>query len=228
MDMNYALSQTIRSFIWKVYAWMAAALAITASVAYYVFSNQLLFKKLFSNNFFIILLLIVQLIFVFMLTFFMFRISYMTAVIVYLLYAISVGITFSAIFYQFSISSIVVTFAVCSSMFAAMALYGYFTKKDLTALGSYALMALIGLIVALLLNMLFKSPQFDFVISLFGVALFSFLTAYDMQRIIKIGLALSGQGALQDKFALFGALALYLDFINLFLMLLRFTGRQRE
>lgn len=228
IEIEYGAQHSVKQFIAKVYAWMALALGITAAIAFYIFKNPSLFSKLFSNSWVIFLTVLAQFALVFVLTFFMLRISYFTAIIAYLLYAVSMGISFSAIFYIYSIDSIYVTFLVASGMFGAMALYGYFTKADLRSMGTFALMALFGLIIGLFVNLFFKSPIVDLVLSFIGVIVFTVLTAYDMQRIVQVARTLSGGSSLQDKFALVGALTLYLDFVNLFLMLLRFTGRQRE
>lgn len=218
---------SVKSFITKVYAWMACALSITAAVAYYIFGNPALFAKIFSSSLTVFMIILGQFILVLALSLFIMRMSYATAIIAFLLYAVSMGVTVSAIFYTYTIASIYITFLVTSGMFGAMALYGYFTKADLRAVGTFALMGLFGLIIGLFVNLFFKSPMVDLMLSLIGIVIFTLLTAYDMQRIVRLGQVLSG-GGLQDKFAIIGALTLYLDFVNLFLMLLRFTGRQRE
>ncbi len=228
MDMSFVVGESIKRFVSRVYAWMALALAITATTAYFIAATPGLFVKLFSIPGFVIGIFIVQLGFVFALSMALPRMSYSTAIITFLGYALSVGITFSAIFFTYSLQSILTTFAICASMFGTMALYGAYTKADLTNMGNIARMGLFGLIISLVVNIFLQSATFDYFISMFGVIVFTALTAYDMQKIVHMGYGLSGREELQDKFSIFGALTLYLDFINLFLMLLRFTGGRRK
>lgn len=124
--------------------------------------------------------------------------------------------------------SIYVAFAITSGMFGAMALYGYMTKDDLTSIGSIARMGLFGIIIAMLINFFIGSAQMDYIISLIGVGVFTLLAAYDSQKIKQLGHMMLGQGEMEHKVALLGALTLYLDFINLFLFLLRLFGQRRE
>jgi FtsH-binding integral membrane protein len=156
------------------------------------------------------------------------RISFATAVTLFMAYAISVGATLSMLLYVYTMASIATTFLTTAGMFGGMALYGYITKTDLTSAGSMARMVLWGLILSMLLNMWFKNPAFDLMISAIGVLVFCVLTAYDMQKIKHIGQELITDDETLAKVALICALTLYLDFINLFLFLLRFLGKRRQ
>jgi uncharacterized protein len=147
---------------------------------------------------------------------------------VFLGYSFLTGITLSSIFAVYTMASIYLAFGVASGMFLSMALYGYFAKDDLTGVGSFARMALFGIIIAMVLNIFMKSSQLDYIISLFGVGIFTLLAAYDTQKIKQLGYMLLGQGDDEHRAALVGALTLYLDFINLFLFLLRLLGRSRD
>jgi FtsH-binding integral membrane protein len=134
----------------------------------------------------------------------------------------------SAIFYVYQEASIYSTFLVTAAMFACMAIYGYFTKADLTSVGSISLMILVGMIFAGLVNLYFQSPAVSYAISAIGVVIFSLLTAYDAQKIKEMSQRFLYDYETSNKIALYGALALYLDFINLFLSLLRFMGQRRN
>jgi len=215
-------------FMYKVYGWMSFALAVTAAVAYYLFRTQVLFHYLMTHSMALLGLIILQFALVFILVFYMFRMSYITALALFTVYAASLGITMSSVFFVYTTSSIYLTFLITAGMFAGMSVYGYFTKSDLTSVGSFAGMALWGIIGAMLLNFWFRSGTFDYVISIIGVIVFVLLTAYDTQKIKQMGQRFATDQEGRKKVALLGALTLYLDFINLFLFLLRFTGNQRE
>jgi len=153
------------------------------------------------------------------------RISLTAATLLFVLYSMVNGLTMSYIFLIYEISSIATTFLVCALDFGAMALIGSFTKKDLSAIGRFGLMALIGLIIASIVNMFLKNEMMDFVISGIGVLLFTGLTAYDAQKIKLMFAEADDASESMQKYALLGSLTLYLDFINLFLYLLRFMGK---
>jgi uncharacterized protein len=225
---GYPMAESVRTFMYKVYGWMAIGLALTASTAYYVFSNKAIFNAIFSSSFIVMLLFIAQIALVISLSALVMRMQMSTAIAAFLGYSFLTGLTLSSIFYAYQIESIYLAFGITSIMFAVMALYGYVTKDDLTGIGSFARMALFGIIIAMLVNFFMKSAQFDYIISLIGVGVFTLLAAYDTQKIKQIGQSLLGQNELASKVALLGALTFYLDFINLFLFLLRLFGRQRE
>jgi len=216
------------SFMYKVYGWMSFALAVTASVAYYLFKTKTFSLYLAAHPGSMILLFILQLVLVFVLAFYLFRMSFLTALVLFVLYAASLGITISSIFLIYTEASIYLTFLATSGMFAGMSLYGYFTKTDLSSIGSFSVMALWGLIGAMFLNFWFRSSLFEYIISAVGVLIFVLLTAYDTQKIKELSRRLMTNEQGRRKFAIFGALTLYLDFINLFLFLLQFTGDRRR
>jgi uncharacterized protein len=225
---GYPVMQSARDFMYKVYGWMACGLALTGGTAYYVYSNEAIFKYIFSSPLIVIGLFIAQIALVISLISMVGRMSTTTAALVFIGYSLLTGLTFSSIFYVYQIESIYLAFSIAAAMFAVMALYGYFTKQDLTSVGSLATMGLIGLIIAMLINFFIGSAQMDYIISLIGVGVFTLLAAYDNQKIKQMGQMLLGQGEMVNKAALIGALTLYLDFINLFLFLLRLFGRRRE
>lgn len=211
----------------QVYTWMTLGLALTATVGWYVSESEMLRSLIFSNGFVVIGLIVAQLGIVLGLSAGINRLSGSAATGLFILYSALTGLTFSAIFLTYTASSIASTFFITSGTFAAMSVFGHTTKRDLTKLGSIAFMALIGIIIALLVNMFMKSPLLDLGISVIGVLLFTGLTAYDAQRIKEMASKVT-DGESETKVSVMGALALYLDFINLFLMLLRFLGVARN
>lgn len=223
---SYYVRET--NLLYRVYAWMCLALGITAVTAYYVASSPSFINAIFGNPVITVVLLVAQLGLVLLLSLLINRISFATAVGLFLLYAISLGLTLSAIFLVYTYSSIFSTFLVASGMFGAMAIYGYFTKSDLSSMGSFLFMALIGLILGGIVNMFFKSEAFNYVLSAIGVIVFTLLTAYDMQKIKQMASGLYEDSASMAKASIMGALMLYLDFVNLFLFLLQIMGRRRD
>lgn len=211
----------------QVYTWMTLGLALTATVGYYVSENEMLRNLIFSNGLILIGLVIAQLGIVFGLSAGINRLSGSVATGLFILYSALTGLTFSAIFMVYTASSIVSTFFVTSGTFAAMSVFGHTTKRDLTKLGNIAFMALIGIILASLVNMFMQNSMLELIISVIGVLLFTGLTAYDAQRIKEMA-AMVTDGESEAKVSVMGALSLYLNFINLFLMLLRFLGVARD
>ena len=211
----------------QVYTWMTLGLALTATVGYYVSGNEMLRNIIFSNNLILIGLVIAQLGIVVSLSAGINRMSGSVATGLFILYSALTGLTFSAIFMVYTSSSIASTFFVTSGTFAAMSVFGHTTKRDLTKLGNIAFMALIGIILASLVNMFMQNSMLELVISVIGVLLFTGLTAYDAQRIKEMA-AMVTDGESEAKVSVMGALSLYLNFINLFLMLLRFLGVARD
>jgi FtsH-binding integral membrane protein len=203
-------------------------LAITAGTAYYVASVPAIFNYMYTHSFLVIGLMIVQLGLVFVISMFINRMSFMTALVLFLLYAATLGVTLSSIFYVYTEGSILSTFLTTACMFGAMSAYGYFTKADLTSMGNMSMMVLFGLIIAMVVNMFLKSAQFDYILSGIGVVIFVLLTAYDTQKIKQFARPMLVEHEMIGKVTLLGALMLYLDFINLFLFLLRFMGNRRE
>lgn len=220
------------NLLYRVYGWMCLALALTASTAYYVSTSPAFLAMIFGpegkGTVVPIVLFIFQIGLVLALSMFIERISYPVAVALFIVYALSLGVTLSAIFLVYTFTSIFATFLVASGMFGAMAIYGYFTKSDLTSMGSFLFMALIGLVIGALVNMFLKSESFQYVIAGIGVLIFTLYTAYDVQRIKNIMHERFADRESLSKVAIIGALTLYLDFVNLFLSLLQFMGRKKE
>ena len=212
----------------NVYIWMTLALVITGLTAMVTAKSEALMTFIFTNTWAFIALMILQLGLVFYFSARINRMSFSTATAVFILYSAITGLTFSSIFVVFSMSSIATTFFITAGMFAAMALVGSFTKKDLSGMGKFALMALIGLIIAGIVNMFLRNAMMDFIVSGIGVLVFAGLTAYDSQKIRQMLQMQSEINESTQKLALFGSLSLYLDFINIFLYLLRFFGSSRD
>jgi hypothetical protein len=226
-DRELALSAAFPALMRKVYVWMTLALAITALTAYGVASTPALLTAIYTSKVLFWGLIIAELGLVFYVSARIQRLSLSTATLLFILYSIINGATLAFIFALYSTSIIVQTFVVTAGTFGAMAVYGYFTKKDLTSWGRLLLMALIGLIIAGVVNIFLHNSTMDLIISGIGVLVFVGLTAYDSQKIKQMLLMQEDMGETAQKVALMGALSLYLDFINLFLYLLRLFGRDR-
>lgn len=214
-----------QAFVQKVFVWMAAGLALTGIVAAALAANEELVKQLVTSGVFFGIL-IGELALVMVISWGIRRISAGTATALYVFYAALNGVTFAVIFLVYTGASIAMTFFVTAGTFGAMAVYGYVTKRDLTGLGSLMFMGLIGFLIGTVVNLFVASQALHWLLTYAGIVIFIGLTAYDTQKIkmmARMGLA----GAAQQKAAILGALALYLDFINLFLLLLRLFGRRR-
>lgn len=222
-----SLSLAFPALMRKVYVWMTLALVLTGITAYGVASSPSLMMTIIQTPAIMWGLIIAELAIVIAISAAINRLSLTTATLLFVLYSVLNGATLSLIFAVYTMSSIANVFFITAGTFGVMAAYGYFTKRDLSSWGKLLLMALIGLIIATLVNVfLVKSSGFDLILSYVGVLIFVGLTAYDTQK-IKQMLAMQidmGEGA--QKVALLGALSLYLDFINLFLYLLRIFGRR--
>lgn len=226
-DRELALSAAFPALMRKVYVWMTLALAITALTAYGVASTPALLTAIYTSKVLFWGLILTELGLVFYVSARIQRLSLSTATLLFILYSIINGATLAFIFAIYSTSIIVQTFVVTAGTFGAMAVYGYFTKKDLTSWGRLLLMALIGVIIAGVVNIFLHNSTMDLIISGIGVLVFVGLTAYDSQKIKQMLLMQEDMGETAQKVALMGALSLYLDFINLFLYLLRLFGRDR-
>ncbi len=223
-----SLSLAFPALMRKVYVWMALALALTGLTAYGIADNTNLAFTLIGNRALFWGIAIAEFALVMFLTARIRKMSLTTATLSFLLYSVLNGVTMSVIFLAFTASSIATTFYITAGTFGIMAFYGYVTKADLSKLGSILRMALLGLIVALVVNIFMRNSMFDLVISAVGVLIFTGLTAYDSQK-IKTALAMQEHpDETAQKVALLGALTLYLDFINLFIYLLRFFGRSNN
>ena len=225
-----------RSFVSNVFLWMFAALGITAAVAYLFGTNDALFSTLIqvtpegvaktSTLGWIVTL--APFIIVVTMSARMHRMSVQNAVLCYVIYSILMGISLSFIFWAYTTASIFKTFIIAAGMFGTMAIVGYTTKTDLTKFGSFLFMALIGIIIASLVNFFMHSARLDYIVSIIGVLIFTGLTAFDVQKIKQIGEAGINDGDVMAKITIQAALTLYLDFLNLFLYLLRFFGNSRD
>lgn len=213
----------------KVYVWMALALAVTGLTAYYVASNEPLMYNLFSNSGLVWGLLIAEIVLVVILSAAINKMSFPVASLIFIGYSILNGVTLSSIFIVYTQTAITRVFFITAGTFAAMSLVGYFTKRDLSGLGKVLFMGLIGLIIATVVNMFMGSNGLDLVLSYLGVAIFVGLTAWDTQKIKQMFVLTGGEvNDATQKLALMGSLSLYLDFINLFLYLLRIFGNNRD
>jgi hypothetical protein len=212
----------------KVYLWMTLALVITGFTAYYVASSEALMMALLSNQILFWGLVIGELVLVFSLSAAINKLSLTTATLMFVLYSVINGATLSFIFMVYTASSITNVFLITAGTFAAMALFGYFTKTDLTSWGKILMMALIGIIIATIVNIFTKSEGLAVILNYLGVLVFVGLTAYDSQKIKQMLMMAPDAGETAQKVALLGALSLYLDFINLFIYLLRIFGSRRD
>jgi len=216
-------------FLAKVFNWMAAGLGLTGLTALLVVGSPAMQQAIFGNKLVFFGLIFGELGLVVYLSARLEKISALTATSLFLAYSVLNGATMSAILLLYTGASVAATFFVAGGMFVAMAVYGTVTKKDLTSLGSFLFMGLIGMIIASLVNIFIGSAMISWVVSAIGVLVFTGLTAYDVQKITAIGaggIMSQGEAAIR-KGAIMGALALYLDFVNLFIHLLRFMGDRR-
>lgn len=216
-------------FLAKVFNWMAIGLGLTGLVALLVTGSQALQQVIFGNKLVFYGLIFGELGLVVYLSARLEKISASTATGLFLAYSALNGATISAILLLYTGSSVATTFFVAGGMFVSMAIYGTVTKKDLTSMGSFLFMGLVGMLIASLVNIFIGSTMISWVVSAVGVLVFTGLTAYDVQKITAIGsggIMAQGQETIQ-KGAIMGALALYLDFVNLFISLLRFLGDRR-
>lgn len=209
----------------KVYWWMFGALTVTGLTALYVSNSMSMLQFIFADKWTFLILVAVELGLVIGLSAALDRISALTATLMFLLYSVINGMTLSSIFIIYDIASIARTFFVSAGIFAAMAVVGSITKRDLTKIGTVCIFAVIGLIVVTLINFFIGSTMLEMVVSGIGVVVFLGLTAYDSQK-IKAMLHNAPENDATSKIAVYGALELYLDFINIFLYMLRFLGRR--
>lgn len=211
------------ALIRQVYAWMGGGLAVTAIMALITLSSPAILEAVFGNKLVFYGLMIGELALVFTLSGAINKLSATTATLIFIAYSALNGVTLSVVALAYTASSITSTFVISAGMFGAMSIYGFMTKRDLTSWGSFLFMGLIGVVIASIVNIFVGSSAVSWVISGIGVLVFTGLTAYDTWKIKEM----AAQGIEGRKPAILGALTLYLDFINLFLMLLRFTGNRR-
>jgi FtsH-binding integral membrane protein len=220
----------VNEFIRSVYNWMAIGLALTGFVAYYVANTPALVEMIFGNRLLFFGLIIGELALVFMISARIQKMQASTATALFVVYSILNGATLSFIFLVYTASSITSTFFICAATFVGCSIFGWTTKRDLTSMGGFLTMGLIGIIIASLVNMFFRSTAMSMIISYIGVIVFVGLTAYDTQHLKTMALNQPDglEAGVIRKGAILGALKLYLDFINLFLMLLRILGGGRD
>lgn len=220
----------VNAFVRSVYNWMAIGLGLTGLSAFYVANSPEIQRVIFGSGIVFFGLIIGQLALVFTISSRIYRMQATTATALFILYSLLNGTTLSAIFLAYARSTITNAFFVCAATFVACSVYGYTTRRDLTSLGGFLMMGLFGIVIASLVNLFFQSNAVSMVVSYIGVLVFIGLTAYDTQAIKNMALTQPADidaGAVR-KGAILGALKLYLDFINLFLMLLRIFGSNRE
>lgn len=225
---NYTAKAAQATLLRSVYLWMTLALIITGFVAMYVAKSYTLVNMMIQNSMMFWGVLIAEVALVWYLSARIYKMSFTTATILFIVYSILNGVTLSILLLVYTASSIATTFFVTAGTFGTMAIFGYITKKDLTRIGSLCIMGVIGIIIASLVNLFLQNSMMDMVISYIGVLLFVGLTAYDSQKIKRL---LPGDdievNEVTQKIALMGAMTLYLDFINLFIYLLRILGDRK-
>jgi FtsH-binding integral membrane protein len=236
-NFNYVQSQEetstmSRTFMASVFSWMSVALIITSLTAYYFAYNAALSNLLIDEmtgrvNTLAYVVMFAPLAFVLVISFGFNRISYPVLLFLFLLYSGVMGMSLSFIFHIYTAGSIYGTFAACAGMFGLMAVVGYTTKTDLTNFGSIMMMGLVGIIIASVINWFLQSQGMQYIISFIGVLVFTGLTAYDVQKLKRIGAGVEYGVETTSKLVILGALNLYLDFINLFLFLLRLFGNRK-
>ena len=219
-------SVTVAQFFNTAYAWMATGLALTAAVAWMVAHNATAIRTVFTPGMVMILFLI-ELGLVWVIAGAIQKISATVATVLFLIYSAINGLTLSFIFLRYNPASIAGTFVVTAGMFGAISLYGFVTKRDLSSLGSMLFMALIGLILASIVNVFWANEMLYWLVTYAGVIIFVGLTAYDTQKLRMYAIQTQNDPTMSSRLAIYGALTLYLDFINLFLFLLRILGSRK-
>ena len=219
-------AERVTAFLRKVYGWMCVGLGLTAAVALTVTGSPTFLQAIVSNRMLFFALMLAELGLVFYLSARVNKLAPATAAGLFLLYSALNGVTFAFIFLIYTRTSIATTFLVTAGMFGALALFGSTTKRSLAGVGQFVFMGLIGLVLASIVGMFWHNSALQFVISVVGVIVFTGLTAWDAQRLKQMAVA-TPEGQV-GSYAIVGALALYLDFINLFLFLLRFMGGRRD
>lgn len=217
----------VRKFLLHVYNWMTMGLALTGVVAFGVSMSNTLIRFIVMNPFIFYGLMIAQLLVVILMSAAINKMPSIVAIGAFFLYAFLTGLTFSVLFLVYTGESIAFTFFICAAMFGSVSVFGYITKMNLAGVGNFMLMGLFGLIIASIVNIFLESEALYWMISYVGVLIFVGLTAWDTQKIKRMAQATSFETEEGKKFAIMGALNLYLDFINMFLFLLRIMGNRR-
>jgi FtsH-binding integral membrane protein len=222
----FAGAERVSAFLRAVYGWMCVGLAITAITAWFIAASPALVIAIAANRLLFWGIVIAQLGIVLVLSARVQRLAPSTASLLFIVYSALTGVTISFVLLVFTRESVATTFLVTAGMFGGLAMYGTVTRRSLEGFGQFLFMGLIGLVLASIVGMFWQSDGLQFMISFIGVIVFTGLTAYDAQRLRAMALAMpEGQ---TGSYAIVGALALYLDFINLFLFLLRFLGNRRD
>jgi FtsH-binding integral membrane protein len=220
------LAEQTATFLRAVYGWMCVGLAVTAVTAWGVSSTPAFVVAVATNRILFWGLMLAQLGLVIVLSARVDRLAPATAAVLFVAYSALTGVTISFVLLAFTGESVAATFVVTAGMFGALALYGTVTRRDVSGLGQFLFMGLVGIVIAGIVNIFWQNDAFQFVLSFIGVIVFTGLTVYDAQRLKSMALAMpAGQ---TGSYAIVGALTLYLDFINLFLMLLRLFGNRRD
>lgn len=220
-EQAFSFEKTQQTFLQRVYQWMSIGLALTGVIAYMVSGNMGLMRSLAGGGF--LVLMIAEFALVWWLSANILTLSPSAAVTGFLVYSGLNGLTLSYLFLVYTGASIAMTFFITAATFASVSIYGYTTKTSLASLQSFFFMGIIGLLIASLVNFFLKSPMLYWMISYLGVGLFMGLTAYDTQKLK----AMQERGGATEQLAVFGALMLYLDFINMFIFLMRILGRRK-
>jgi len=219
-------TEALRAYVQRVYAWMTGGLLLTGLTAFFVSQSPEILNAIFGTPLYWVVLL-APLGMVFFLSARIDAMKPSTAAGTFIAYSLMNGLSFSVLFAIYELGSIFQVFVIAAGMYSAAAAYGYFTKRDLTNMGSFLFMGLIGLILASVLNIFLNSSALEFAVSLVGVAVFTGLTVYDMSRMKEQAIVMYAGEGLAQKRAILGALSLYLNFVNLFLFLLRLFGNRR-
>ncbi len=232
VNQTYKAETIANSFIANVFSWMFLALAVTAVTSYFFASNEALIRSLInvetgSLNLLGWVVTLSPFAFVLVISFGLQRLSFSTLSLLFIVFSVLMGMSLSFILLMYTASSVFLTFIVTSATFGIMAFLGYTTKTDLTKFGSLMMMGLFGIIIASIANFFMRSGTLDYIISFIGVLVFTGLTAYDVQKLKRIGRGEMYGSLPKSKLVILGALNLYLDFINLFLFLLRFLGNRK-
>ena len=218
----------INRFIYSTYSWMTLGILITTFASMLISNSPTMLNLIYSNRIFFYVLVFGELGLVIYISAALSKISYQKASALFILYSALNGATLAYIFVVYTASSIVATFLVSSLTFGVMAVYGFFTKTDLTKVGNILFMALIGMIIATFVNIFLKNSGLSLILTYVGVLIFCGLVAYDTQYLKRLSQSIDSENENYKKLALFGALKLYLDFINLFLLFLRIFGSRRN
>jgi len=238
-DRTAAVDAGLRAYMLRVYNYMGAAVALTGVVAWLCFQNAVVtneagaitgltsFGQMILGGYTPIILMLATLGLVFFISFRIHTLQYTTALALFMVYAALLGAALTSIFVAYTGASVARVFFISAASFGALSLYGYTTQRDLSAMGSFLIMGLFGIIIASLVNIFLKSSGLDWAISVIGVGVFAGLTAYDTQRIKEMYDSMDDDGTMGRK-AIMGALSLYLDFLNLFTMLLQLLGTRDE